>query len=159
MRVLSKTEPIIPGQSIGGICVGDDAEEIVGQLEQMGATVTCMAFENVGQHYFEWQVKDWGISFVESSSGKIERIACTLGYEGRYKQIFYPGMSVGQVIRASKKQVFIHGMIVVDGEFGAFFDVPEIYDGKQYDDIDTVLQLPDDMILDSLHVMTGNWWC
>jgi len=155
--MFSKKEPIIPGVSIGGVCLGKDAQKIVEELKGIGVAISQRPFENLGRSFSEWEIKDWGLSFVQET-GRIIRVSCNPIYEGRYKQSFYPGMSVKQIVSASNKQLLIHGMLVVDGEYGAFFDVPEIYEGKPYDDIDTTSQLPGDMILKQIHVMTHDWW-
>ena len=49
-------------------------------------------------------------------------------------------------------------MIVVDGEFGVVFDVPEVFEGNQYDDVDYIEQLPAEMPLDEIHVQDREWW-
>ena len=157
MKVLSRTQPIIPGASIGGISIGENAREVVDWFNQMDLTICQKPFENFGRNYSEWTVSSWGLLFVEEDD-KIVRVSCFPGYDGSYNRIFHPGMSVKQIVNASTKQQFIHGTLVLDGEFGAFFEVPEVYEGRQYDDIDTVGQLPDEMVLQQLTVMDRNWW-
>jgi hypothetical protein len=90
--------------------------------------------------------------------GKVVRIWCFPNYEGKFREVFHPGMTVAEVIRLSNKQAFIHGMLVIDAEFGASFDVPEVYNGKPYDDVDSAKQLPAEMILEQIHVMDNEWW-
>lgn len=157
MRRLSKTEPIVPGVSIGGVCLGDNAQKIVEELERTGVVVSRKVFENFGRSFSEWEIKGWGLQFVEEAR-KIIRVSCSSGYAGRYRQTFYPGMSVRQIVEASDKQLCVHGTVVVDGEFGVFYDVPEIYDGQLFDDVDSIRQLPDEMILERLNVMSRDWW-
>src|SRR5688572_32909982 len=94
MRKLSRTEPIVPGVSIAGGCLGDDTAAIAAQLEEMGLTVSHRSFENLGRNFLKWEVDDWGLSFVEEPPVKICRISCSSNYQGRHKQVFYPGMPV-----------------------------------------------------------------
>ncbi len=67
-------------------------------------------------------------------------------------------MTVKQICDNSSKQLVIHGMLVIDKEFGAFFDIPESYEGVPCDDIDYVSQLPQNMVLNELHVKDREWW-
>jgi hypothetical protein len=155
-NMLSKEKPIIPGASIGGVSLGDNAQEVIRELKEMNLVTSSQPFANVGRKLTEWSIEGWGLSFAEEG-GEIVRISCYPGYEGRYKQ-FFPGISVRQVLAATEKQLFIHGMIIVDAEYGVVFEVPEIYAGECYDDIDTIYDLPDDMTFERIHVMDPEWW-
>ncbi|WP_265594246.1 hypothetical protein [Haloferula sp. BvORR071] len=157
MKQFSRSEPIVPGVSIAGICLDEDGSAVAAQLEEMGLKVSLGTFENVGRDFLEWTIEDWGVSFTEEPPGGICRISCSSRYQGRYKQAFYPGMPVREIAANSAKQLFTAGWLIIDGEFGLQFDVPEVYKGIAYDDFDTIEQLPDEMIIEYLHVVDRGW--
>ena len=157
MKNFSKREPIIPARSIGGVSLGDDARETAKRIEIAGEEVTREAFQSIGGTFALWRVEGWGLEFVEADT-RITKVSCTLGYEGSYGEMLYPGIQVAQVRTMASKILFVHGMLVLNGEFGVVLEVPVVYRGQKYDDIDSIDELPLDMRLDWVHVMDREWW-
>ncbi len=91
-------------------------------------------------------------------SGRVVRIWCTDLYKGSYKSVFRPGMTVSEAVDRTGKQLVIHGMLILDGEFGMGFNIPDKFDRKFYDDIESANDLPGHMKLEELQVMHCEWW-
>jgi len=67
-------------------------------------------------------------------------------------------MTVARLRQVAGNLLVIHGMIVPDVEYGIAFDIPEVFEGNLYDDIDYVEQLPTTMPLNEIHVLERDWW-
>ncbi len=67
-------------------------------------------------------------------------------------------MTVSEAVACTGRQIVIHGRLVLDGEFGMGFNIPDTYGGKFYDDVDSVDDLPGEMKLEELHIMNRDWW-
>ncbi|MEC4717737.1 hypothetical protein RY831_01115 [Noviherbaspirillum sp. CPCC 100848] len=64
-----------------------------------------------------------------------------------------PGMTIKEIKRHSTRQLVIHGFLIIDDEYGLGFSI-----ANDFEDVDYVSQLPDDLILEELHVMSTEWW-
>ncbi len=149
---------IVPGESLGGIKIGQDIDAVMRHLEDENVPFAASAFSNSDCSFRRLSIIDGVISLVADESGDILRIWCTGLYRGTYKSAMRPGMTVSEVVACSEKQAIVHGVLVLDGEFGVGFSVPDKYEGKFYDDVDNVNELPGDMKLEELHVMHREWW-
>lgn len=155
---LSLDADIIPSESLGGIRIGEDIDVVIHHLEEENIPFAHSTFVNLGQSFRRLSISDEAISLVADESGNVVRVWCTESYKGSCKSYLRPGMTVGEVVACTEKQMIIHGVLVVDGEFGAGFNVPDQYEGRFYDDVDSADDLPSDMPLRELHVMDREWW-
>lgn len=149
---------IVPNESIGGIQIGQDANPVLQELEDNGVRFSKSTFLNSEQKFYRISINNGALYLIVNSSGKIVRIWCTDLYKGSYKSVFRPGMTVSEAVERTGKQLVIHGMLILDGEFGMGFSIPDKFEGKFYDDIESVNDLPGHMKLDELHVMHREWW-
>ena len=154
----SINSPIVSGHSIGGISLGSNPNIVSTKLQNDGLDISVESFENFGTKFSCWKIKEWGLSYTTDHTNTIYKITCDSCYRGGYEGRLYSGMTVQEIVENSNKQLIIHGMIVLDAEYGIFFEIPEFYNGKQYDDVDSVAELPATMILENIHVMNKNWW-
>ncbi len=152
------TAPIVSGTSIAGISLGTNIDELITELRNAHIPFIETTFHTFGRAYRKLTLAEGKVTVVSDDTNHVVRLSCRPGYFGKFKSKFFPGMTVNQVREKSLKQVLIHGMIVVDDDFGAFFDVPEVYECRQFDDVDNIFQLPPEMALSELHVMEPNWW-
>ncbi len=149
---------IVPNESIGGIQIGQDANPVLQELEDNGVRFSKSTFLNSEQQFHRISINNGALYLIANSSGKIVRIWCTDLYKGSYKSVLRPGMTVSEAVERTGKQLVIHGMLILDGEFGMGFSIPDKFEGKFYDDIESVNDLPGHMKLDELHVMHREWW-
>ncbi|QDU57507.1 hypothetical protein Pan181_37240 [Aeoliella mucimassa] len=116
------------------------------------------SYSTGGQWFSHVIVEGGTIGIIANDLKHIVRLWCSPPYSGKWKGRYLPGMTVGEVVQASQKQLAIHGVLVLDGVLGIGFTIPEQYNGRWYDDIDSVEQLPMDMRLDELNVLEDEWW-
>lgn len=149
---------IIAAESIGGIQLGSDSREVLGLLDKTHNRLSCLEYV-VGDFLCTQVTLDHvGLSFVHDEGNRIIGVTCRPPYAGRYRQKFYPGITVGKLRELAGTALVIHGYIIVDKEFGVLFSIPEKYAGKFYDDIDAIEQLPSHMALNEILVRDREWW-
>ena len=61
------------------------------------------------------------LKFNTLKTSEIISLSCQVGYQGRCKGIFYPSMSVAEVLAASSKTNLSHGALIIDEDFGFYF--------------------------------------
>ncbi|NOQ75421.1 MAG: hypothetical protein GQ574_25650 [Crocinitomix sp.] len=143
--------PIIDGNSIGGISIGQDSRLLLSELYSNGYMIEENKFHS---DFIEYKVNEGIISFViNSSSNNVINISCKNPYEGSWKNKFTPSMSVQTIIKQSNKTMVLHGFLIIDGIYGVGYNLP-----NEYDEIDSVDQLPDDLVLEQIYVMDNDWW-
>jgi hypothetical protein len=152
------TGEIVSGQSIAGFRLGSDIPTVLSDLRGQGVDFTESTFTNSAASFSKFGVEIAKVVFVGDKTDRIVRIWCCAGYQGKYKKTFYPGMSVRQIAEQSVKHLLLHGMLIIDGDYGAGFSIPDSYEGRAFDDVDYISQLPLAMKLDELHVMDPEWW-
>lgn len=156
--MVSINADILPAESIGGIVLGSELGHVLEALSEVRAKSVDRRFSNFGQEYQEVTVPDYGITVIGDSTGTVIRVSCAKPYEGRYRRRYFPGMSIIQLQEIANKTLVIHGMIVVDNEFGVAFDFPEVFRDECFDDVDFISQLPDEMPVTEIHVLDREWW-
>jgi hypothetical protein len=149
---------IVSGRSIGGIHLGADIDTVLADLRTRQISFSDQFFSNFNRTYRKLGIHPHSLDVVADDTGLIVRLWCRTGYSGTYKGAFFPGMCVDEICALSTKQLVIHGMLILDGDFGAGFSIPERYKDGLYDDVDSVKELPGAMVLDELHVMHPEWW-
>ncbi|MCE9605834.1 MAG: hypothetical protein K8U03_13140 [Planctomycetia bacterium] len=149
---------IISGKSIAGIGIGEDIGVVLSNLRDDHVSFVESAFENHEMGFKKLDIADAKVSVIANDTGRIVRLFCRPGYLGKYKAVFFPGMSVKRIRQHSSKQLIMHGVLMVNDDYGAGFSIPDLYEGKQYDDVDHIAELPDGMILEELNVMASEWW-
>lgn len=144
--VVSLVEDIIPGKSIGGICLGDNVADVI---ESVGDkfSIDAISFENFGTKYFYYKINNGAISFTCNESGKIVSLWCKPPYLGKFDKKFYPGITVRELKNISKKQSIIKGYLIIDNNKLIYYGMPE-----DIDDFNRFSDLDDDVIFDELYV-------
>ena len=150
--------PLVTPTSVSGISVGDDIESLTSSLTEASLPFLESRFENCGITFRKVDVSRHGITAVAGPKGRIVRVSCALPYAGRYRESYFPGMTIGELRSVAKKLLLIHGMIVADDEFRVAFEFPETFDGVGYDDVDYVNELPTHMPVSGIHIQDAEWW-
>ncbi|MCS3799198.1 hypothetical protein [Niastella sp. OAS944] len=145
---------IISGKSIGDIEIGKPIDAYLTSIYQENRKVELNTFDHPGLKLHSYKIDDGLITINADENGTILNVSCRSAYEGKYKGVLRPGMSVAQVVAATQKQLLIHGFLVVDNDFGFCFNLPSPYD----DDLDHVSELPDDLVLEEVYVKDKEWW-
>ncbi|WP_063936315.1 hypothetical protein [Caballeronia temeraria] len=112
---------IIPGQSIGGISLGDNISLVIDKLDRAHA----IARVNPST------VKvDGGTLTIyhNPKNGCIESISANKNFKGNYKGKLWPGMNVDAVLKHSTTQIAWCGFVQVDGIKGVGLSLPNEFD-------------------------------
>lgn len=149
---------IISGKSLANISIGTSIDRLLSVLRNDKIPHVQSQFVSFNRRYELLTIFGGVVAVAADEARIIRRLSAGIGYIGRCKRGFHPGMTVKEVCDKSTKQLVVHGMIVMDGDFGIFFDVPETHQNQHYDDIDSIKQLPREMVLSELHVMHPEWW-
>lgn len=149
---------IVSGTSIGGVSLGESIQDTLRNLQAQSADFRETAFENLGGCFRQIHVAGGVLSIVADGTDRVVRLWCTPGYLGSYRGAFRPGMTIEDICKRSHRQLILHGFLLLDGDFGAGFSIPDRYEGQCFDDVDFIEQLPRTMVLTELHVMEPEWW-
>lgn len=144
--------PIIAAHSLAGIVLGSDVELVLNDAYSSGLKVAFSIHDNPSIKLHSYKFEDGIITVNADENGTIVSISCRSPYSGLYQQKLKPSMSMAQIKAVTQKQLLTCGALVLDGEFGMFFTVPQPYD--EYDYSRTI---PDDLVLDEIYVMHRNW--
>ncbi|WP_420212045.1 hypothetical protein ACN8ZM_18975 [Burkholderia aenigmatica] len=122
---------IVPGKSLGGILLGEEVNDVVDRLS--------------GAHLIEYLDKntlkvDGGVITIyhDSVGGRIENLACNAKFHGSYLGKLWPGMTVSDVLKTTKKQMAWCGFVQVDGIQGVGLPLP-----SQFDDFEKLIDFLD----------------
>jgi len=145
-RVIGLDLEIVPGKSIGGICLGDNADDIVWNiLDEFD--VQAFDFDNFGMKYTCYRIDGGAISFSANEAGNIVSLCCKPPYTGRFDKRFYPGITAGEIKARSKRQELVGGYLVLDRNYLAYYAMPD-----EIDDFDRFSDLDDDVVFNELYV-------
>lgn len=112
---------IVPGHSIGGICLGTTAGTFLDQLEPEDEITTendTIAILNKGLITI----------YYTPQTELITAISCNQLFPGIYDNKLWPGMNVADVIRKSSRQTAWSGFVQIDGIEGIGLSMPEEQD-------------------------------
>lgn len=142
---------ILPGRSIGGIALGDDALDLIVALERR-----CRISQRpaLNPHYTCFQVDDSMLLVVDNRDFGIANLAALAGYRGRLFGYIHAGIKLRELI-AGAPSALLRAMHL-DNEF-LYLDrarsvgllLPPEYD----DAADRIEHLPDTLTLPALYVM------
>lgn len=132
---------IIPGYSIGGICLGTTVGSFLDQLEADDEITTenkTIAILNQGLITI----------YYTPQTELITAISCNQFFPGIYDNKLWPGMNVADVIRNSSTQTAWSGFVQIDGIEGIGLSLPQ-----ENDDFERLTDcLPPDFIFEELWV-------
>lgn len=112
---------IIPGQSIGGVCLGTTAGSFLDRLESNDEII--METDTA-------VILNQGLITIYYTLKKelITAISCNKLFTGTYAGKLWPGMNVTDVTRNSSTQIAWSGFVQVDGIQGIGLSMPEEQD-------------------------------
>ncbi|AKJ30737.1 hypothetical protein [Caldimonas brevitalea] len=142
---------IISGESIGGVRIGECLLPAIEEARAEGFLT--LEAEPAGYGLSRYYFWDGALVVVVDQGLIVKRMWCRKPYGGKYRGIFEPGMTVEDVVKASRKQLITAGVLLLDGDCGAGFDIPD-----EFGDYDYVEQLPQDLKLEEFHVARPYWW-
>lgn len=112
---------IIPGHSIGGICLGATAGSFLDRLESNDEIIIendTIAILNKGLITI----------YYTPRTELITAISCNKLFPGIYDHKLWPGMNINDVIRNSSRQIAWSGFVQIDGIEGIGLSLPEEHD-------------------------------
>lgn len=140
---------ILPGRSIAGLTLGEDALELIVGLQQQ-----CSVKERRTNYPSStcYEVDEAVIVIVNNVDFKIIDLAAMPGYRGRLYGYIRAGMSVRELIAGASSALLKHihlynEILYLDRAESVGFLLP-----PEYDDIGGVDCLPDDLALNALYV-------
>jgi len=142
---------IVPGRSIGGIVLGQQALELIERLQQHAQVVARPA---LNPDYSCYDIDEAMTIVVDNRDFVVVNLAARSGYRGRLFGYIHAGMRVHELIAGAPsallKAIRPHNEFVyLDRAESVGFLLP-----PQYDDVaDRIEQLPADLVLDALYVM------
>lgn len=144
--MISLDAEVVPGKSIGGISLGDNASDVIKSAAGK-FSVDFLEFENFGVKYVCCKIEGGAISFSYNEDGKVVSLWCEPPYRGGGDRRFYPGITAGKLRRVSRKQEIIKGYLVVDDNYSVYYGMPD-----DIDDFDHFSDLDDDVVFSELYV-------
>lgn len=133
------TNVIVPKTSIGGICIGENIEEIEARISGR---------YKIHKEVNSLIIDDGLIRAYHGADGIISSISCNRSFTGNYQNKLWAGMTVAEVLRHSKEQVAWSGFVQVDKISGIGLSLPE-----EHDDFESLTDyLERDFVFDELWV-------
>lgn len=129
---------IIPKESLGGIAIGENIEEVISRLSK-NYKIIKDANRTV--------INDGLITAYYDEEGTISSLSCNSSFKGSYLDTLWPGMSVSDVLKKTKAQAAWAGYVKVNNIEGIGLLLPE--------DRDDFENLTD--ALDVAHVFDELW--
>ncbi|MBT2749454.1 MULTISPECIES: hypothetical protein [unclassified Lysobacter] len=145
---------IIPGRSIGGLALGEDALELVVRLQHEGRVSQRPA---LNPDFSCYQVDEALVLIVDHRDFRIVNLAALAGYRGRLFGYIHAGMSVHELIAGAPSAVLKamrprNEFLYLDRAQSVGFVLPPDYD----DVCDRVEDLPADLRLEALYVVPAS---
>lgn len=147
---------IVPGRSIGGIVLGQQALELIERLQQHARVVVRPA---LNPDYTCYDIDETMTIVVGNRDFVVVNLAARSGYRGRLFGYIHAGMRVHELIAGASSALLqaIHPhneFVYLDRAESVGFLLP-----PQYDDVaDRIEHLPADLLLDTLYVMPPAMW-
>lgn len=146
---------IVPGRSIAGLTLGEDALELIVRLQQQHSV---KEIPGMNPNFARYEIDEALRLVVDSRDFKIVELAALVGYRRPLFGYVRAGMSVRELIvgapSALLKQIHLfNDMLYLDRAESVGFLLP-----PQYDDFDRIDDLPGDFVLDALHVVPPTFY-
>ncbi|AZL75660.1 hypothetical protein [Pseudomonas oryziphila] len=145
-NAFSLDSDIVPGRSIGGVSLGDCAEEVFYCIADT-FDVRIFEFENFGIRFVHYEVNGGVVSFVAKDDGKISSLWCKPPYSGNFDGRLFPGITAGELKSVSKRQELVSGYLVVDRNYLIYYGMSD-----NIDDFNHFSDLDDNVVFEELHV-------
>ena len=107
-----------------------------------------------GETRYAYLIENSTLIVSTTTDDIIVSIGCNENYTGRYRNTFYPGMTMEELVRQSKVLQILNGALIVDNDYGLSFTLPSPYD----EIADTLKQIPDDVVLSEIYVCDHSNW-
>jgi hypothetical protein len=112
-------ELIVPGESLGGIFIGEQVEHVIHRLSDcydigVRANSICM---NGGL-----------VTAYHDEDGMILSLSCNSDFKGGFSTKLWPGMTVEDVLNNTRSQIAWSGFLQVDGIKGIGLSLPDALD-------------------------------
>lgn len=142
---------IVPGRSIGGIVLGQNALELIEGLQQRARVGVRPA---LNPHYTCYDIDEAMTIVVANRDFAVANLAARGAYRGRLFGYIHAGMRVHDLIAGASSALLqaIHPhneFVYLDRAESVGFLLPPRYD----DAVDRIEHLPADLVLDTLYVM------
>lgn len=144
---------IISGKSIGGICIGTSIDQVLQEVYLKGYDLEIKEFSNNPIPVKQYSIEGGIIKVISTDDGIVKSISCNSLYTGKYADMFATNMTVGEVIDESVDQIYLHGTLIVNKDFGVGYTISD-----DFDHLDYVHQLPRELVLEEMFVLNKDWW-
>lgn len=130
---------IIPGKSLGGIKLGSNVEDLIYALSDI-------YFLDSGPDSII--INGGMITAYHNDRGQVVALSCDSSFKGNFQAKLWPGMTVSDVQRTTKKQIAEEGFVKVDKISGVGLPLP-----KDRDDFERLTDhFSDDYVFEELWV-------
>ena len=154
---------IISYKSLGNIEIGRDVEFYADELYE-NFDVEERIWEKpynsneVGYKLkYLYSLNNGTITISTNSNGRIEELWCNQNYKGKYRNKYknelYAGITMGELLNLTKKQLIFWGELILDDDYGMAITLP-----SPWDELDDYFKdIPSDLTLNEIYV--GNRDC
>ena len=154
---------IISYKSLGNIEIGRDvefyADELYENFDVEESTWEKPSSSNkVGYELkYLYCLNNGTITISTNWNGRIEELWCNQNYKGKYtnkyKNELYAGITMGELLNLTKKQLIFWGELILDDDYGMAITLP-----SPWDELDDYFKdIPSDLTLNEIYV--GNRDC
>lgn len=143
---------IVSGTSIGNIYLREQVGSVIDCLLADGFTVDITDYPEHPVPSTSYSICSGTIRLTSDTAGTIVAMSCNSMYKGKYREVYHPGMTLAEVLSRSSRLHLVAGVLVVDLDFGAGFQLTEDWDW-----VDHVSQLPPHLVLDEMFVRERTW--
>lgn len=154
---------IISYKSLGNIEIGRDVEFYADELyenfdvEERTWEKSCFSNEVGYELKYIYSLNNGTITICTNCNGRIEELWCNQNYKGKYRNKYknelYAGITMGELLNLTKKQLIFWGELILDDDYGMAITLP-----SPWDELDDYFKdIPSDLTLNEIYV--GNRDC
>ena len=126
---------IISYKSLGNIEIGHDVEFYADELyenfdvEERTWEKPCSSNEVGYELKYIYSLNNGTITISTNSNGRIEDLWCNQNYKGKYRNKYknelYAGITMGELLNLTKKQLIFWGELILDDDYGMAIALPD----------------------------------
>ena len=144
---------ILSFQAAANIFIQDN---ILDYIDEMYAYfhVTENEYIHFNEKSYGYILDDGSISVFTDADGVIKSVICHKGYEGRYNNTIYVGITMEELKQMTQKQRILNGALIINDDFGLSLSLPAPYD----EIADTLKDIPINLPFNEIVVANHLFW-